>query len=59
MAKIDLRDPNNQIAAVIVFFSLAIGYVFFIADFLPFGFRQKAAVIAKLEQDYEKCLPIS
>lgn len=54
MAKIDLRDPNTQIAGAIVFFALAIGYVFFIADFLPFGFRHQAADIAKLEQDYEK-----
>jgi type IV pilus assembly protein PilO len=54
MAKIDLRDPNTQVAGAIVFLSLAIGYVFFIADFLPFGFRQKAAVISQLEQDYEK-----
>jgi type IV pilus assembly protein PilO len=54
MAKIDLRDPNTQIAGVIVFFSLAIGYVFFIAQFLPFAFRPKAAAIAQLEQEYEK-----
>jgi type IV pilus assembly protein PilO len=54
MAKLDLRDPNTQVAAVIVFVAVAIGYVFFIADFLPFGFRQKAAAIATLEQEYEK-----
>jgi len=54
MAKLDLRDPNTQIAGLILFAALAIGYVFFIANFLPFAFRQKAASIAKLEQDYEK-----
>jgi type IV pilus assembly protein PilO len=54
MAKLDLRDPNTQIAGVVVLASLAIGYAFFLADFLPFGYQQKARVITQLEQDYEK-----
>lgn len=54
MAKIDFRDPNTQIAGVVVFLSLAIGYSFFLADFLPFSFKKKAAVISQLDQDYEK-----
>lgn len=54
MAKIDLRDPNTQIAGAIVLASLAIGYVFFVSKMLPFGYRQKSQVIVQLEQDYEK-----
>ncbi len=54
MAKIDLRDPNTQIAGAIVFASLAIGYVFFVSKMFPFGYRQKSQVIVQLEQDYEK-----
>ncbi len=54
MAKIDFRDPNTQIAGVVVLASLVIGYVFFISKMLPFGYRQKAQTIDQLEQDYEK-----
>ncbi len=53
MAKIDFRDPNTQIAAVVVFVSLTIGYVFFVSELLPIGFQPKRQVIAQLEQDYE------
>jgi type IV pilus assembly protein PilO len=54
MAKLDLRDPNTQIAGAIVFASLAIGYVFFVSNMLPFGYQNKSTVITQLEQDYEK-----
>lgn len=53
MAKIDFRDPNTQIAGVVVFAAVTIGYVFFISDLLPMGYRPKSQAISALEQEYE------
>ena len=54
MGNIDFRDPNVQIAGVVVFAALAIGYVFFLSSILPFGHMVRAAEIAALESEYEK-----
>jgi len=54
MGNIDFRDPNVQIAGLVVFVSLAIAYVFFFSTFLPFGYQARSESIAKLQQDYER-----
>jgi type IV pilus assembly protein PilO len=54
MGKIDFRDPNVQIAGMVIFVALAIGYIFFLSGVLPFGYAPRAAEIAQLEEEYEK-----
>ena len=53
MGGIDFRDPNVQIAGMVIFVALAIGGVFFLTEMLPFGFKARAANIAQLEAEYE------
>jgi type IV pilus assembly protein PilO len=54
MGNIDFRDPNVQIAGVVIFAALAIGYVFFLSSILPFGFKVRSGEIASLEAEYEQ-----
>ncbi len=54
MGKVDFRDPNVQIAALVVFLAVAIGYVFFLTSFVPFGFQPRREAIGKLEGEYEQ-----
>jgi type IV pilus assembly protein PilO len=54
MGKVDFRDPNVQIAGMIILVSLVIGYVFFMAEMLPFSYRARAEAISQLEADYER-----
>jgi type IV pilus assembly protein PilO len=53
MSKIDFRDPNTQVAGMIIVVSLAAAYVFFGTRILPFGYQPRAEAIAQLEQEYE------
>lgn len=53
MGKIDFRDPNIQVAGMIILVSLAGAYVFFVANMLPFGYQARAEAITKLEAEYE------
>jgi type IV pilus assembly protein PilO len=54
MGNIDFRDPNVQLAGMIILVSLAIGYVFFLSGIASFGFQPRAEAIAQLEDDYER-----
>jgi type IV pilus assembly protein PilO len=54
MGKLDFRDPNVQIAGMVVFLAIAIGYVFFLTSFVPFGFQPRREAIGKLEGEYEQ-----
>ena len=54
MGKVDFRDQNVQIAALVVFVSLAIAYVFFLTSLVPFGFRPRSESLATLETEYER-----
>jgi type IV pilus assembly protein PilO len=54
MGNIDFRDPNVQIAGLVIFVSLVIAYMFFFSGLLPFGYQTRAASIAQMQQDYEK-----
>ncbi len=54
MGRIDFRDPNVQIAGMVIFVSLALGYIFFLSAVLPFGHKVRAAEIAGLEEEYER-----
>ena len=54
MGNIDFRDPNVQIAGLVIFVSLVIAYMFFFSSLLPFGYQPRAAAIAQTQQDYEK-----
>ena len=53
MGKIDFRDPNTQVAGMIILISLVGAYVFFVTGMLPFGYRARAEAITNLEADYE------
>ncbi len=53
MGNIDFREPNVQIAGMVIFVSLAIGYIFFFSGILPFGYKTRAAEIATFEEEYE------
>jgi type IV pilus assembly protein PilO len=53
MGNIDFRDPNVQIAGLVIFLALAISGVFFGTKLLPFGFQPRSESIATLEQEYE------
>ena len=53
MGNIDFRDPNVQIAGLVVFVSLVIAYMFFFAGLLPFGFQPRSESIAQMQQEYE------
>lgn len=53
MGNIDFRDPNVQIAGLVIFVSLIVAFVFFVSGMLPFGFQPRATAIAALEADYE------
>ena len=48
MGKVDFRDPNVQIAALVIFVALAIAYVFFLTSFVPFGFKPRSESISIL-----------
>lgn len=54
MGNIDFRDPNIQIAGLVIFVALVIGYVFFFTQMLPFGYQPRSVAITELEQDYER-----
>ncbi|GJM44619.1 MAG: hypothetical protein DHS20C21_14610 [Gemmatimonadota bacterium] len=54
MGNIDFRDPNVQIASLVIFVSLVIGYMFFFTTFVPFGHQARSASIEQLEDEYEK-----
>lgn len=54
MGNIDFRDPNVQIAGLVIFVSLVIAYVFFFSGLLPFGYQPRAESIASMQQEYEK-----
>ncbi len=54
MGRIDFRDPNVQIAGMVIFVSLALGCVFFLTSVFPFGHKVRAAEIAGLQEEYEK-----
>jgi type IV pilus assembly protein PilO len=53
MGKIDLRDPSVQIALIVTLCAITIGHVFFLTDFLPFGYQKRQTDIATLESEYE------
>jgi type IV pilus assembly protein PilO len=53
MANLDYRDPNVQIAGMVVTIAAAIGYIFFLTPILPFGYKVKKDAIAQLEGEYE------
>lgn len=53
MGNIDFRDPNVQIAGLVIFLAVAIAGVFFGTGVLPFGFQERATSIASLEEEYE------
>lgn len=54
MGKVDFRDTNVQVAGLVVFMALAIGYVFFLTPLVPFGFKPRSESIAKLSDEYER-----
>jgi type IV pilus assembly protein PilO len=54
MGNIDFREPNVQIAGLVIFVSLVIVYAFFFTSMLPFGFKPRAVAIGQLEADYEE-----
>ncbi|MBZ0269930.1 type 4a pilus biogenesis protein PilO, partial [bacterium] len=54
MGNIDFRDPNVQIAGMVVFVSLVIGYVFFFSSLMPFGFKERSTQIGQLQTEYEE-----
>jgi type IV pilus assembly protein PilO len=54
MGNIDFRDPNVQIAGMVVIISLTFAYVFFLSPIIPFGYKPRTAEIAALEVEYEK-----
>jgi type IV pilus assembly protein PilO len=54
MGNIDFRDPNVQIAGLVIFVALVIGATFFGTAMLPFGFQPRADQISTLETEYEK-----
>jgi type IV pilus assembly protein PilO len=54
MGKVDFRDPNVQIAGLVVFLALVVAYVFFLTSFVPFGFQPRREAVAKLEDEYER-----
>ncbi|HMB68572.1 MAG TPA: type 4a pilus biogenesis protein PilO [bacterium] len=53
MGNIDFRDPNIQIATLVIFLALAISGVFFGTKILPFSFQNRSESIATLEAEYE------
>jgi len=53
MGNIDFRDPNVQIAGLLIFVSVIVAFVFFASGMLPFGFQPRARAIAALETEYE------
>lgn len=53
MGNIDFRDPNVQIAGLVIFVALMIGYVFFFSSLVPFGYKERSMQIGKLEEEYE------
>jgi type IV pilus assembly protein PilO len=53
MGNIDFKDPNVQIAGLVIFLALAIAGVFFGTQLVPFGFQPRAESIATLEKEYE------
>lgn len=53
MGNIDFRDPNVQIAGLVIFLGVAIAGVFFGTQLLPFGFQPRQESIATLEKEYE------
>lgn len=54
MGKVDFRDTNVQVAGLVVFMALAIGYVFFLTPLVPFGYKPRAESIAQLSDEYER-----
>jgi type IV pilus assembly protein PilO len=54
MGKLDFRDPNVQIAGLLVFFAAAIAYAFFLTTMVPFGYKPRSDSIARLEGEYER-----
>jgi type IV pilus assembly protein PilO len=53
MGNIDFRDPDVQIAGMIIFVALAIAYMFFLTPLVPFGYRARAQEISELRAEYE------
>lgn len=53
MGSIDFRDPNVQIAGMVIFLAVAVGCVFFLTGMLPFGFKARSEAIATLDSEYE------
>lgn len=53
MGNIDFRDPNIQIAGLVIFLAVAIAGVFYGTALLPFGFQPRSEAIASLETEYE------
>lgn len=54
MGKVDFRDTNVQVAGLVIFMALAIGYVFFLTPLVPFGYKPRAQSIATLSDEYER-----
>lgn len=54
MGNIDFRDPNVQIAGMVIFVSLVIAYVFFFSTLLPFGHKVRSEQIGQLQTEYEE-----
>ena len=54
MGNLDFRDPNVQIAGLVIFVALIVGATFFGTEMLPFNFKPRANQISSLETEYEK-----
>lgn len=48
-----LRDPRTQKIAICSAVAVAVVWGFFVADFLPFGYRRRAAEVTRLRGEYE------
>ena len=54
MGKVDFREPSVQVAGLVIFAALAVGYVFFLTPLVPFGYKPRSESIAQLEGEYER-----
>ena len=50
----DIKDPRTQKTLLVVMGMLAVGYLYFVASFVPFGFHKLTEEKKELEAKYEQ-----